>query len=52
MSNQNEKPVIHVDVYGKNAPDAAKFSVGTSTREGAQQAQDARRNQRPGDAER
>jgi hypothetical protein len=51
MSNENTKPDHLVDVYGDSAraPDAAKFGKGTSTREGAQQAQDARRNARPGD---
>jgi hypothetical protein len=44
------KPTILTDVYGvRNVPAAAKFGVGTSTRQGAQEAQDARRAQRPGD---
>jgi hypothetical protein len=44
------KPQVLTDNYGtRNVPAAAKFGVGTSTREGAQQAADARRAQRPGD---
>ena len=44
-----EKPEILIDTYGNKAPDAAKFGKGTSTREGAQEAQDARRSARPGE---
>jgi hypothetical protein len=48
-----EKPImppVLTDTYGKRSvPDAAKFGVGTSTKEGAQHAQDARRERRPGD---
>ena len=42
MSKENAE--ILVDTYGNKAPDAAKFGVGTRTNEGAQEAQDARRN--------
>jgi hypothetical protein len=45
-------PGILVNTYGTRAPAAAKFGVGTSTREGAKEAADAQRAQRPGDAER
>jgi hypothetical protein len=49
-TRHGQKPAILTDTYGvKNVPAAAKFGVGTSTREGAQQATDARRAQRPGD---
>jgi hypothetical protein len=49
-SEKPKTPPVLVDTYGvRNVPDAAKFGVGTSTREGAQQAQDARREQKPGD---
>jgi hypothetical protein len=54
MSYKPPMPDIHVSVYGtgrdKPVPDAARFDKGTSTVEGAQQAADARRAQRPGDA--
>jgi hypothetical protein len=46
---QPTKPTILINTYGTSAPDAAKFGVGTSTRHGAQEAQDARRNVRPGE---
>jgi hypothetical protein len=50
MSNQpNEKPPINVNVYGRNAPDAAKAGVGARTIEQIREATDAQRNQRPGD---
>jgi hypothetical protein len=50
MSDTTTKPLdVLVDVYGTRAPDAAKFGVGTSTREGAQAAQDARRQAKRGD---
>ena len=42
--SKSEKPEILVSVYGDKAPAAAKFGVGTSTREGVQEATDARRN--------
>lgn len=42
-ANRGQKPETLTDVYGNRPPDAAKFDVGTSTREGAQEAQDARR---------
>jgi hypothetical protein len=49
-AKRGKMPNILVDTYGRtNVPAAAKFGVGTSTREGAQQAADARRAQRPGD---
>lgn len=49
-ANSGEKPEILTDTYGnRGVPDAAKFGVGTSTREGAQEAQDARRNATPGE---
>jgi hypothetical protein len=49
-ANRGTKPEILVDTYGRrNVPAAARFGVGVSTREGAQQAADARRAQRPGD---
>jgi hypothetical protein len=39
-------PVEKVDIYRPGqAPAASRFGVGTSTREGSQQAQDARREQ-------
>jgi hypothetical protein len=45
----SQKPDIKVSVYGSNAPDAAKFGVGTSTRQGVEEAAQARRdNQAPG----
>ena len=40
----NNPPIEQVDTY-RRPPDAARFGKGTSTREGAQQAQDARREQ-------
>lgn len=45
MSKTTEKPdIASVAGYAKDkAPDAARYGVGTSTREGAQAAQDARR---------
>jgi hypothetical protein len=45
MSDSNNKPAVEsVAGYSKNkAPDAARYGVGTSTREGAQAAQDAPR---------
>jgi hypothetical protein len=45
------KPPILTDVYGSRPPKAAQFGVGISDRRGAQEAADARRAQRPGDAE-
>lgn len=42
-------PEILIDTYGNKAPDVAKFGKGISDRAGAQEAQDARRNSRPGD---
>jgi hypothetical protein len=49
-ARRGDKPAVLTDNYAvRNVPDAAKFGVGTSTREGAQQAADARRAQRPGD---
>jgi hypothetical protein len=45
------KPDVLVDTYGGKAPDAAKFGVGTRGEQGAQQAVDAQRNQRPSDHE-
>ncbi len=45
----SKQPEILIDTYGLRVPDAAKFGVGTSTRQGAQEAQDARRNVRVGD---
>ena len=44
--SKDDKTEILVDTFGNKAPDAAKFGVGTRTNEGAQQAQDARRNVR------
>jgi hypothetical protein len=41
-------PDVLIDTYGNKAPDAARFDKGTSAREGAQEAQDARRNAKPG----
>ncbi len=43
---------ILVNTYGSRPPAAAVFDRGTSTVEGAREATDARRSQRPGDAER
>ena len=51
MSESTKQPDIKVDVYGSKAPAAAKFGVGISDRRGAQEAADARRAQRDGDAE-
>jgi hypothetical protein len=48
MTDKTKKPEHLVDTYGTGALNAAKFGVSTSTREGAQQAQDARRNAKPG----
>jgi hypothetical protein len=44
-------PPVLTDTYGppSKTPAAARFGVGTSSREGAQEAQDARRTARPGD---
>jgi hypothetical protein len=36
-------PDVLVSTYGNKAPAAAKFNVGTSTQQGAQEAADARR---------
>jgi hypothetical protein len=50
MSNTpNQKPEINVNVYGKDAPAAAKAGVGARTLAEIREATDARRNQRPGD---
>jgi hypothetical protein len=47
------RPVdILVNVYGRNAPDAAKFGRGATTIQQIQEATDARRAQKPGDYER
>jgi hypothetical protein len=44
MSDTTKPDIASVADYSKNkAPDAARYGVGTSTREGAQAAQDARR---------
>ena len=47
--SDNKHVKINVDAYGKNAPEAAKFGRGTSTREGVEQAQNGRRNATPGE---
>jgi len=48
-ANRGVVPDVLVDTYGnKDVPDAARFGKGTSTTQGAQQAQDARRNATPG----
>ena len=45
MSDTTKPPIESVAGYRKDkAPDAARFGVGTRTREGAQQAQDAARD--------
>lgn len=49
MKNDPEKPITHTDVYGRNAPDAAKFGVGATTRAEIEKATNARRDLRPGD---
>jgi hypothetical protein len=49
-ANRGTKPAILTDNYGvRNVPAAARFGVGATTRQGAQEAQDARRAQQPGD---
>jgi hypothetical protein len=47
-AKRGEMPDHLVDVYGNKAPEAAKFNVGTSTQQGAQEAADARRQVPPG----
>jgi hypothetical protein len=49
MANSNEKPDVKVNVYGSNAPAAAKFGVGATTRQEIEEPTQARRDQRPGD---
>jgi hypothetical protein len=50
MSNTpTKKPPILTNVYGKDAPAAAKAGVGARTLDEIKQATDARRDQRPGD---
>jgi hypothetical protein len=44
-----QKPDVLTDVYGARPPAAARHDGGVSDQAGAQQAQDARRNARPGD---
>jgi hypothetical protein len=46
-----EKQTIHVNVYGTIAPRAAEFGKGARDLAEIKQATDARRAQRPGDAE-
>jgi hypothetical protein len=41
-------PPVLTDTYGSRPPQAAVFDQGVSDRAGAQEAQDARRNARPG----
>jgi hypothetical protein len=41
--NFNKPQIENIAGYGENAPDAAKFNVSISSREGAHAAQDARR---------
>jgi hypothetical protein len=49
MSKPNlERPVINTNVYGKDAPAAAKASEGARSLEQINQAIDARNNQKPG----
>jgi hypothetical protein len=47
-AHRGTKPAILVDVYGSNPPDAARHDRGTSTREGAADAQNRRRETPPG----
>lgn len=49
---QSEKPTILCDTYGTRPPRGAVFDKGFSDTAGAHEAQDARRNQKPGDMER
>jgi hypothetical protein len=46
----DSKPELLISTYGnRGVPDAARFGKGTSTHEGAQEAQDARREVKPGE---
>ena len=49
-ARRDQKPDVLTDVYGppSKTPAAARFGVGTSTREGAAEAADARRQVKPG----
>jgi hypothetical protein len=49
--NMTDKPSIHVNVYGTTPPRAAEFGKGARDLAEIEQATDARRVQRPGDAE-
>lgn len=49
MTDETERTNVLVDAYGDRAPAVARFGKGISDRAGAQEAQDARRNLRPGD---
>jgi hypothetical protein len=51
-AGQGVKPDVLVNVYGNKPPRAAEFGKGVSDRAGAQEAQDARRNARPGEYDR
>lgn len=47
-ANRGEKPAVLTDVYGAHPPAAARHDGGVSDQAGAQQAQDARRQVKPG----
>jgi len=49
MTSEPTKPELRVDVYGRDAPDAAKFGVGARTLAEIEKATKARLDQRPGD---
>ena len=51
MSETTKQPDVKVDVYGSKAPAAADFRRGATSVAEIREATDARRNQRPGDAE-
>lgn len=48
MKQPIKQPNVLTDVYGKGAPDAAKFGVGATDRAGVEQSTQARRDQKPG----
>jgi hypothetical protein len=49
MTDATKTNDILVSTYGNKAPDAAKFGVGVSDQKRVQEAQDARRNAKPGE---
>jgi hypothetical protein len=48
-ASRGVRPQVLTDTYGTQPPRGAVFDQGFSDRAGAQQAQDARRNAKPGD---